>query len=301
MYSRQHTLLPHRGPIYKRTQRLPEPRAGQSFVEFALALPVVLIIIIGTLNLGLAIRAQLQLAQVAQQAAQYLVHHPDYADPDPVTGNYTKLLTYINSLSSYQLTPLEINLTAGTSLIQVTGGYTATVQQDTVTINYPFRLIMPLAGKLAVGSLNNGTLGLGAKASTVAASHPVSGVSVCGPSPSTACSPTLSPSYAHKITWTPPVEATSIGLPLWYCIDRTYQDANSTPAFHDDIIFNAPSFPAVNGLGCITGTASGSQLYFIDPTNYTSANINQQQGLFYTITTIQRNGLQSPPVEAGAQ
>src|SRR5262249_29735929 len=61
---------------------LPEARGGQSLVELALILPILLIIMLGALNLGLAIRAQLQLAQLSQQAAQYLVHHPTYSDAD---------------------------------------------------------------------------------------------------------------------------------------------------------------------------------------------------------------------------
>jgi Flp pilus assembly protein TadG len=277
-------------------------KSGQSLVEFALLLPVLLIAMLGALNLGLGIRAQLQLAQVSQQAAQFLVHHPAYGDPDlPLTNppTYSRLVAYMNSLSTYQLSPLEVSLSPKTSLVQ-TGSYTATVQQDTVQVSYPFSLIIPMVGKLSVGLLNSGSINLGATASTIAATHSVPSGSVCGSS--VPCSPPLVPSYEHKITWTVPSEAYSLDkpLPLWYCIERTFQDQgnppNVPPFFHDDVIFNAPTYPAMNSQNCIAGTPTGTnQMYFIDPTDYTAAGINPANGLFYFISAIQRNGLQSAP------
>ncbi|HXT37073.1 MAG TPA: TadE/TadG family type IV pilus assembly protein, partial [Chloroflexota bacterium] len=138
--------------------------------EFALILPIILIILLGMVNVALAIRAQIQLAQVAQQAVQYLVHHPDYGYPTD-----SNLVAYMNTLSSYQFdtsaTQNEVSVTPSPLTITV-DGQPFTVLQDTVTIDYPFVLLFPMIGSLSVGGLNLGSIHLGARASSIVATDP---------------------------------------------------------------------------------------------------------------------------------
>lgn len=383
---------------------------GQSMTEFALVLPALLILALGALNVGLAIRAQLQLAQVAQQAAQYLVHHPEYGDADTYlvtlsgagggtftlttsggsgggttspalsstvsaatvqselaalpnvgTGNvtvtspgaggpftvtfggtatvsgltadgsslhpaaatvtaapttYDKLVTYMNTLSSYQLTPLEVTLSKGTSTLSSASCSSTNncVQQDTITVNYPFPLVFPLLGRLSVGSLRNGALHLGATASTIAATHPVNSVTACTVvigSHKAGCSLIHSgPTNGWtEIDWSPPIEATTLSLPLWYCIERAYwTNPPPTPSTLVDTKYypgtkangNALPSASVNQQNCVAGLAgSGSQLSFVDP-GPSSTGWNGKvgpKGRYYIITVEQLNGLQSPPVQ----
>jgi Flp pilus assembly protein TadG len=284
--------------------------SGQSMVEFALILPIILIVMLGVANLGLAIRGQLQLAQVSQEAAQYLVHHPSWAEPDtPLTNppTYSKLVNYMNTLSSYQLTPLEVHLTVGSSTV-----LTSTVQQDTVTINYPFPLIFPMVGKLSVGTLHGGTVKLGATASTIAETHPPS-ASTFSPNPcvmvdtyknngnvknaNTNNCPDLPDSQqvgSVELMWQPPTEASFV--PLHYCIERV------TPS-EDDLYYSDSNsgFPSLNNLGCVaakqstyTSTgASSPDLYFIDDNNDNNHMGYTGTPPLYSVRAIQQNGLTS--------
>jgi Flp pilus assembly protein TadG len=356
-------------------------QSGQSLVEFALILPILCIVLLGLTNLGLAIRARLQLAQVSQQAAQYLVHHPDSANPNPfvvtitgtgtfnlttvgctgtcttgpinygasaagvqsalgplsnvnndvtvtgsnggpytvtfgptatvagmtfssstsmagtVTPRYANLVNYMNSLSSYQLTPLSVNLTVGTS----TAG-TSIAQLDTVSISYPFPVIFPMVGKLSVGTLQGGTIKLGASASTVAATHPVSNLHVCTVTAvSGSCTydssgiTNTSVVGQHQIRWDPPVESgpspTGINLPLKYCITSYYttQGGSGTLTPLD--------------LGCQGPWTGNSTLFYKDITDYsTIARINYSNApstsnaIYYSVVAQQLDGVQSAVV-----
>ena len=251
-------------------------RSGQSLVELTLLLPVLLIVVLGAVNVGLAIRAQTQLAQVAQQAAQYLVHHPDYAD----TTN-GKLLAYVNSLSSVQLNVASLTVTVGTSTITVSSSPVA-VQEDTVHISYAFPVLFPLAGALSVGALHDGSLSLGATASTIAATDP----------PSIAVSRNAV-SGRHTISLTPPPTARAVGvIPYTYCIYRVYTAADSvtyTSTIND--AGGANTAPA-----CSTPARSTNPSY-VDQTPYANLVPPLPAGtptVIYYASAVQQNLLESP-------
>jgi Flp pilus assembly protein TadG len=292
--------------------------SGQSLVEFALLLPIMLLVLLGAVNLGLAIRAQLQLAQVTQQGAQYLVHHAAYSEADAATSTnstcpglatYSKLETYMSGLSSYQLTPLEVCVAPGTSSIAV-NGTTSLVQQDTVTVHYPFHLIFPMIGALSVGMLSNGNINLGATASTIAATHQVGAMTMCTVGtgnkrqPGNNCPDVnfkVTGSGAnngyHEILWKPPVEATSLGLPLWYCVQRTWYDTNHVAT--TTTYLTAKNFASVNALGCVSARPSTNILYpgyfyFVDNDTSFESSLGTG-GLQYSVSAIQANGLLSKP------
>ena len=58
----------------KRTARGPKGGRGQSLLEFALALPALLILFLGLIELALALRAQLVLTNANREAARYASH-----------------------------------------------------------------------------------------------------------------------------------------------------------------------------------------------------------------------------------
>lgn len=295
-----------RGPLALR-----HGRSGQSLTEFALVLPIFLLLMLGGANVGLAIRARLQLSQVAQQAAQILVHHPEDADP---TGNYAAMVAYVNGLSSYQVSPGQLKVTVGVSTEPAspnpvcpadpaTAVATNCVQQDTVAFDYAFQLVFPMIGKLSVGLLRGGAINLGTTESTIAASHPVTSPHlVCAPPSATPSCPVISGitvgNNQHLLSWVPPVEAGptasgGINLPITaYCITVYYTDGGG-------------SFLPHNNLGCVTNPTAGSTswpgtgtLYYVDTTDYRSlvkdsSQLGVGQGIYYSIAAQQLNGVQS--------
>jgi Flp pilus assembly protein TadG len=60
----------------RRLDRLWRARKGTSVVEFALAAPVLLGLLVPLIDLGIAYSQQLQVAQAAQAGAQYALFHP---------------------------------------------------------------------------------------------------------------------------------------------------------------------------------------------------------------------------------
>lgn len=53
-------------------------RKGQALVEFALVLPLLLLIVFGVLDLGRAFYVSVVLANAAREGARYASRHPDY-------------------------------------------------------------------------------------------------------------------------------------------------------------------------------------------------------------------------------
>jgi Flp pilus assembly protein TadG len=265
--------------------------SGQSLVEFALFVPILLFLLLAVVNFGLAIRAHLQLAQLAQQGAQYLVHHPDQA----TSANMT---TYLNGLSSYQLTSSQVAVTVGTSSIQA-GSSTSTVQQDTVKITYPFQVSFPMAGRFSLGMLQSGSINIGATASTIAATDPVTNVHVCGPAPDATCSPALNKAWYHQITWDRPLEAEPagsvprIGLSIAkYCITAYITEYQVTPPR----FISLPVAP----VPCIDPPSSSTGQTYIDQWDYYKQDPSTPTQLaatgtfiYYSVVAEQYNGVQS--------
>jgi hypothetical protein len=158
--------------------RAPQPAAqqGQSLVELALLLPILLLVLLGAVNLGLILHTDTALAQVTQQATSYLLAHP--ADPNstiPVidpsnqsaqhcSDDYafcTELVVanYLNA-HGYSCKPLiaSASCNVGVQFSLTNSG----VQMDTLTVSEPATLIVPYPSWLHVGSLS-------ATASTIAA------------------------------------------------------------------------------------------------------------------------------------
>jgi Flp pilus assembly protein TadG len=277
---------------------------GQSLVEFTIVAPIICMILLGVANVGLAVRAQLELAQVTQQAVQSLVYNPSYGN----TSNGA-LLAYMNNISSYPLSPLQITVITGTTTLN---DGTTKVMQDTVSVQYPFNLVVPMGGLLSVGMLHKGAIALGARESSL--------VSTSAPSPSSydsgmACvvtstndCPDASWTGGSKVRcrgcvevlWQPPSEATNPGVQLDYCLERQYVNPVTGDYAHDLYYSDAHSgFAAVNNLECVTAQQSttvidGSvpEMYFLDDNGVTGGYPGPTYPA-YSVVALQRDGLAS--------
>jgi Flp pilus assembly protein TadG len=57
----------------------PQPTAGQSLVEFALVLPVLLLLVLGAMDFARMFSTKITLTNAAREGANYLSRHPDDA------------------------------------------------------------------------------------------------------------------------------------------------------------------------------------------------------------------------------
>ncbi|HEY3217512.1 MAG TPA: TadE family protein [Candidatus Limnocylindria bacterium] len=65
-----------------------DEESGQSLVEFALTLPIVLLVITGTFDVARAVWQENTLAYAAREGTRYaIVHGAGYQEPDPPTGD----------------------------------------------------------------------------------------------------------------------------------------------------------------------------------------------------------------------
>ncbi len=140
-------------------------RKGQSLTELALALPILLLFLLGAINLGLALRAQTSLTQATQQAAQYLMNHPPATctsggTNDPCIEADAIVSTYLKNGFDGASAQVSFSLTAqGSALAHVNASYS-------------FPVIMPIADKLNAGPLHNGFVSIGTNADTIMATPP---------------------------------------------------------------------------------------------------------------------------------
>jgi len=79
--------------------------AGQSLVEMAIALPILLIMLIGVFEVGWALRGYIVLTNVNREAARFAVKRGtlDYSIEDPTTVGYEKVLSHTLGSLSEQL------------------------------------------------------------------------------------------------------------------------------------------------------------------------------------------------------
>ena len=96
----------------------PGNEKGQSLVETAIILPILLLLFLGVIEVGWAIRGYLVLVNVNRESVRYAVKNQvlSYAQKDPATVGYDKVLSHtIDSLAN-QL-PLDFTASANTTVI----------------------------------------------------------------------------------------------------------------------------------------------------------------------------------------
>jgi Flp pilus assembly protein TadG len=125
-------------------RRARDARKGQSLLELAIVLPVLLLILLGILDLGRAWLSLVALSDAAGEGAAYAAIYPSRTEQIQAraAGSTTALVTLEPSMVSVTAP----NLSPGESI--------------TVTIRYPYQLLTPLPNltDLGLGSMRTITM-----------------------------------------------------------------------------------------------------------------------------------------------
>ncbi|HEY7023661.1 MAG TPA: TadE family protein [Candidatus Limnocylindrales bacterium] len=124
----------------RRPRRLGSSRSpGQAIVEFALVVPVFLMIFFGTVDFGMAFNASLTISNAAREGARTGVTNPTTA---AVTA---RVKAVVGSMNDSKLSVSVSCLTPGNAACA--GGMAGAATGDTlvVTVGYDYSLITPIA------------------------------------------------------------------------------------------------------------------------------------------------------------
>lgn len=128
---------------------------GQSLVELAISLPVILLLMLGTLDFGMATYAYLVIRDAAQEGALYGSINPNSQQE---IENRTRNISPVNP-EGYTFTPVElqnkdlVEVTIKTSGKKCQGITNGIINSITVNVTYQYSLIIPLA-EIIIGSNN---------------------------------------------------------------------------------------------------------------------------------------------------
>src|SRR5688572_24096566 len=94
------------------------PKEGQSLVEMAIAIPLLLFMLIGVFEVGWALRGYLVLVNVNREATRYAVRpgYMDFSTQASMAVSYSKVLTWTQDSLSAQL-KLNFNEVGGDSTL----------------------------------------------------------------------------------------------------------------------------------------------------------------------------------------
>lgn len=126
--------------------RLPGDRRGASAVEFALAIPIVIILIIGTLQLGVLFSANAGLKQAVEEGARYATIWPNPSDSAIIARVNQKKF----GLQATRITGPTVNhgTSNGINFVQVSMSYSVPLNfvffnAPPVTLNHTRRAYQP--------------------------------------------------------------------------------------------------------------------------------------------------------------
>jgi len=120
------------------SRRLRRRGRGQSLVEFAVVLPVFLLILAGLLDFGLGLYSQMTIINAAREGARLGV-----VDPSNVAGINSRVQAMAAGLDLSQLTVSTTCLDPGNAVKACSS--TATGDSVKVKVDYTYRMIWPLA------------------------------------------------------------------------------------------------------------------------------------------------------------
>jgi Flp pilus assembly protein TadG len=126
--------------VFPRGKRRGRRERGQSLVEFALVIPVFLIIVMGIIDLGMGIRSWISITNAAREAARYGAVYCSNGEGDAADVENRA----IDSAPTLGLIPDDVAVT--NCAMDQTG------ESVTVTISYDYELVTPLGGMLAIPS-----------------------------------------------------------------------------------------------------------------------------------------------------
>lgn len=139
--------------------------SGQSLVELAISFPVILLLLLGTIDFGMALYSYLVIRDAAQEGALYGSFNPsnnveiESRARNIAPNDSDALYFYPVKLNSKDIFHVQIS-TSGENCQGITKG---TINSITVTTSYDYPMLMPFAAQV-IGSK---TIHLTAKATNV--------------------------------------------------------------------------------------------------------------------------------------
>ncbi len=140
-------------PVIKRKHSPIQNERGQSLVELAITLPILILLLLGTLDFGMAIFSYSMLRDAAQEGAFYGSFNPaNVEDIENRARNISPRAEDVVFSSPVQLRDtdaIKVNVkTLGGACQGATNGVSNSIQ---VNVSYRYRMLMPFVGQL-VGS-----------------------------------------------------------------------------------------------------------------------------------------------------
>lgn len=127
----------------KKIIRLPKSSRGQSLVELAISILILIYLLSGAVEFGIAFFQFVQLRDAAQEGALY-----GSLNPPENAGDTTKINAIINRAKSSSSSPIDLENDPDVSVnVAVTGGYCEGGALE-VTITYPHQVFMPFMSAL---------------------------------------------------------------------------------------------------------------------------------------------------------
>lgn len=117
-------------PHITANQHRSQHTAGQSLVEFALVLPVLLLLVLGALDLGRLFSTKITLTNAAREGANYLARHPT----DALNGYANTINAATNEASLPSMSISSVNCSPKDTDFSCMRGGTATVE-TTANVN----------------------------------------------------------------------------------------------------------------------------------------------------------------------
>ena len=140
-------------PVIKRKRRPTQSERGQSLVELAITLPILILLLLGTLDFGMAIFSYSMLRDAAQEGAFYGSFNPsNVAEIENRARNISPRADDAVFSSPVQLTDtdlIKVSVQAlGKSCQGAKNGVANSIQ---VNVSYRYPILMPFIGRL-IGS-----------------------------------------------------------------------------------------------------------------------------------------------------
>lgn len=127
----------------RKNLRLPRSQRGQSLVELAISILILIYLLSGAVEFGIAFFQFVQLRDAAQEGALF-----GSLNPPASAGDTTKINAIINRAKASSSSPIDLENDPALSVnVVVTGGYCEGGSLE-VTITYPHQVFMPFMSEL---------------------------------------------------------------------------------------------------------------------------------------------------------
>jgi len=140
-------------PALKRKQTISKHERGQSMVELALTLPILVLLLLGTLDFGMAIFSYSMLRDAAQEGAFYGSFNP--ANVDEIENRARNIspraedVVFSSPVQLRDTDAIKVSVQAlGDACQGATNGVANSIQ---VNVSYRYPMMMPLIGRI-IGS-----------------------------------------------------------------------------------------------------------------------------------------------------